>query len=161
MKFLKKIDKVLAAFGNMRALERNHVDTFTENLIQNIPGNKIAESNEGQIWTSFQNLAGYYFLNTTVLSHIKIRSTKGTKLMFCDGQNNFMITSDSDDINSNFSNISKCWITKINYIINKEQLKNIKKNNINKIKLSYKKKTLTFFGNLHTDASTLKPHLIQ
>ncbi|WP_158977061.1 hypothetical protein [Cellulophaga sp. L1A9] len=156
------MDKVLAAFGNVRALERNHVDTITEKSIQNIPGIKIAESSDGQIWTSSQNLAGYYFLNTTVLSHSNIKTTKGSKLMFCDGQSIFMISSDNDEIQSDFSNISKCWITKISYIINKEQLKNIKKNNIKKIKLCYKKKTLVFFGNLHNkDLSVLTPRLIQ
>jgi len=34
----KKIDKVLAALGNMKAMERLHVDTFTEDKIKNIKG---------------------------------------------------------------------------------------------------------------------------
>ncbi len=162
MNFFKKMDKVLAAFGNVRALERKHVDTFTENKIQNIPGHKIAESTEGQVWASFQNLAGYYFLNTTILSHSNIKTAKGSQLVFCDGKSYFVITSDTEEIRSDFSNISKCWITKINYVLNKEQLKNIKRNNIKNIKLIYRKKTLVFFGNLHLkDLSVLTPRLIQ
>mgnify|MGYP003642168719 FL=1 len=57
MKIFKAIDKVLARFGNIKAMERNHVDTFTENLITSIKGNKIAESKFGQIYISYQNLA--------------------------------------------------------------------------------------------------------
>lgn len=59
MSIFRKIDKVLGAFGNIKAMERTHVDTYTENLIENIKGHKIAESVDGQLWADFQELAGF------------------------------------------------------------------------------------------------------
>ena len=34
----EKIDKILAAFGNIRAMERLHVDDHTEDIIKSIDG---------------------------------------------------------------------------------------------------------------------------
>ena len=68
MDILKSIDKILATFGNPRAMQRTHVDTYTEDRIKNISGVKIAESREGQFWITFQELNGYLFMNATILS---------------------------------------------------------------------------------------------
>lgn len=45
--YFKTKDKILAALGNMRAMRRLHVDTYTEEKIKNISGVKIAESKKG------------------------------------------------------------------------------------------------------------------
>ena len=58
-------------------MERTHVDTYTENKIENIEGEKIAESEYGELWISFQELGGYNFLNTTILSGTNIKTLKG------------------------------------------------------------------------------------
>ncbi len=43
MKIFKIIDQILADFGNIKALQRTYVDTYTENKIKNIEGDKIAD----------------------------------------------------------------------------------------------------------------------
>jgi hypothetical protein len=34
----KKVDQVLAALGNIKAMERLHVDAFTEEKLENVGG---------------------------------------------------------------------------------------------------------------------------
>ena len=53
MNIFRKKDEILAALGNVRAMQRLHVDTYTEERIKNISGTKIAESKQGQFWVNF------------------------------------------------------------------------------------------------------------
>ncbi len=143
MKLLKTIDKVLAAFGNIKAMERTHVDTYTEGLIAKIKGEKIAESEYGQLFVSFQNLANYEFLNATILSGSNIKTFNGSSLIFVNDGKETIFLSDTKEIESNYSNISNRWLTKISFIINNNNDKKmILKRKFDKVYLNYKKKSL-------------------
>ncbi len=142
MKLFKTIDKVLASFGNIKAMERTHVDTFTENLIKNIKGKKIAESEFGQLFITYQILSNYEFLNVSVLSGTNIKTTKGCKLVFESQNDRIAIVSDTKEIESDFSNVSNRYLTKISFIINNDQKKMVSNGNFNKVFLNYKKKSL-------------------
>lgn len=143
MSVLRSIDKVLAAFGNIKAMERTHDDTFTENLISEIKAEKIAESSFGQIYASFQNLADYEFLNITVLSATNIKTFKGSSLVFkADNKKDIIILSDTQEIESDYSNVSKRWLTKISFIVEPEEKKMIEAKKFDKVLLNFKKKTL-------------------
>lgn len=142
MKLLKSFDKLLAAFGNIRAMERNHVDTFTEGLISNIKGDKIAESDYGQLFVSFQSLANYEFLNATILSGTNVKTFKGSSLVFdIDGQE-LVLLSDTQEIESDYSNVSKRWLTKISFVINEDDKKMMLEKNFSSVLFKFKKKTL-------------------
>ena len=58
-------------------MERLHVDTFTEDKINNIEGDKIAESREGQLYCGATELNGYLFLETIMLSGVNIKTFNG------------------------------------------------------------------------------------
>ena len=145
MKIFKTVDKILAGFGNIRAMERTHVDTYTENKIENIEGEKIAESENGELWISFQELGGYNFLNTTILSGINIKTLKGGKLFFL-GNNNedFILDTDSTQLESDFSNVSNRWITNISYSVNEENIDFIKEKKFSQLRFEFKKKAINF-----------------
>lgn len=140
----KKIDKVLASLGNIRAMERLHVDTFTENLIENIPGDLIAESSEGQLFVGIQELNGYYFLETTLLSSIGIKTQKGGNLSFTGGKSSFDIKSDTQEIKSEYSNVSRRYMTDISFEVTKNEIKRIVQGDFKEVGFTFKKKSLTF-----------------
>ena len=68
MALFKKVDRVLAALGNMKAMERLHIDTVTEEKMENVGGEKIAESDQGVLFGGIEELNGYLFLETILLS---------------------------------------------------------------------------------------------
>jgi hypothetical protein len=142
MKLFKIIDKVLASFGNIRAMERTHVDTFTEDLIKKIKGKKIAESAFGQLFVSYQSLSDFEFLNVSVLSGTNIKTTKGCDLMFESKGEKIIIPSDTKEIESDFSNVSNRYLTKISFIIEETDKQMISNGNFEKVFLNYKKKSL-------------------
>lgn len=143
MSIFRKIDKVLGAFGNIRALERTHVDTFTENLITNIKGQKIAESVDGQLWADFQELAGFDFLEATILSRTNIRTLKGGKLIF-NGPTPFTLDSDITEIESDYSNVSNRWMTKVSFVVTKNDINQIQLKESTEVRFEYKKNDILF-----------------
>ncbi len=142
MKLFKTIDKVLAGFGNPRAMQRNHVDTYTENLIQNVKGEKIAASEFGQLFVTNQHLNGYDFLNVSLISAINIKSTKGCILVFEEKGKETIIQSDTLEIESDFSNVSNRYLTKMSFILDYANKKMIEEKRYEKVKLVFKKKSL-------------------
>ena len=77
---IKKIDKLLAAFGNIRAMERLHVDDYTEDIIKSIEATPFAISNNNVIYAATKELGGYYYFKTTVVGSFHIKTFKGATL---------------------------------------------------------------------------------
>ncbi|WP_438422826.1 hypothetical protein [Aquimarina macrocephali] len=140
---LKKVDKVLAALGNIKAMERLHVDTFTENMISDIDGDKIAESREGQLYITIEELNGYLFLETVILSGINIKTFKGGTLTFFGVEEDFVLKSDTKEIESDYSNVSNRFITKITFDINQKEIERIENRDYKGVRFDFKKKSLT------------------
>ena len=140
MSLFKKIDQILAGFGNMKAMQRTHVDTYTENLIENISGEKIAESPYGQLFIEFQELNGYHFMNTHVLSGTNIKTFTGGKLIFSNDTETFILSSDTQEIESDFSNVSNRYMTFVSYIVEPSEIKKIRSRTFDQITFQYKKK---------------------
>ena len=132
----------MAAFGNIRAMERTHVDTYTEELISKISGIKIAESEYGQLFVSFQSLAGYEFLNINILSGSNIKSINGCSLVVVSNKKEIIFLSDTQEIESDYSNVSNRWLTKISFVINDEDKKMFIDKNFETVSVRYRKKLL-------------------
>ena len=145
MSLFNKIDQVLARFGNMKAMQRTHVDTYTECLIENVAGEQYGISDYGELWISYQELAGYYFINTSIISATDIKTNKGASLEFLDSESKgVLVNSDDHMIESDFSNVSNRWLTKINYCVDEDQLKFIQNKEYSLVKFKFKKAQLVF-----------------
>lgn len=142
MALFKKVDKVLAALGNVKALERLHADTSTDEKIENIGGSKLAESDEGMVYGGIDDLNGYLFLETVFLSRISLKTLKGATLSFI-GKSDFKLTSDTQEIESDFSKVSNRFMTKISFDISENEIHQIKDKKYEKVILEVKKKSLT------------------
>ncbi|WP_237274618.1 hypothetical protein [Tenacibaculum ovolyticum] len=142
MNIFRKKDEILASLGNMRAMKRLHVDTFTENKIKNVSGIKIAESKEGQFWVEFQELNEVLFMNSTILSRIDLKTFKGAKITLLTEDYEIEINSDERTIESDFSNVSNTWITKVSFIIDLKERKIIEERNFEELEYKFKKETL-------------------
>ena len=142
MNILRKKDEILAALGNMRAMKKLHVDTYTENKIKNISGIKIAESKEGQFWIEFQELNGTLFMNSTILSRIELKTFKGAKIILLTDEYEIEINSDEKTIESDFSNISNTWITRVSFIIEQKERDLIENRKFEELEYIFKKTAL-------------------
>lgn len=142
MSLFKKLDKVLATFGNKSSIERLDGDEVTESYIQNIGGDKIATSEDVEIHAGIDELNGYLFLETLMLSRVNIKSKNGATLNF-EGQTSFKLSSDTQEIKSEFSSASNRFMTKVSFDITEKEIKHIKNGKYDTVTLTFKKKSLT------------------
>lgn len=113
MNLFKKLDLLLGSFGNLEAMERNHVDVYTENRIKATVGEKIAFSKTGGIWIEYQELAGFNFMNCTFITQKSMKTLKGCSLHFLCNESVLELNSDTLEIESDYSNVSNRWISHV------------------------------------------------
>ena len=142
MKF--SIDNILAAFGNIRAMERTHVDNYTEDIINSIEDEAFAVSEENVLYASTKELGGYYYVITIIVGAFKIKTKKGAMLSI-EGENfNLDLKSDMEEFESDHSNVSNRFITRIDFQIEKEDTEKFNKARIKSLQLMAKKQTILF-----------------
>ncbi|MBZ0326003.1 MAG: hypothetical protein K8F54_00225 [Altibacter sp.] len=144
MGFLRKVDKVLAAMGNSRAMERLHVDKVTEAKSIEIEGTALASSEQGQLFGGIQELNGYLFLETVIVSGTKIKTFDGGRLTFISDTGNFELPSDTQEIDSEYSNVSRRFMTQISFDITEAEIERIKNKDFTEVHFDWKKKSLRF-----------------
>jgi len=142
MKF--SIDKILAGFGNIRAMERTHVDNFTEDIIKSIKDKAYAISEQNVLYASDKELGGYFYFKTIIVGSFKIKTIKGAKLNVIADDFNLELKTDMDEFESDYSNVSNRYITRIDFQIEEEDISKLKQSNIKNIQLVTKKITLDF-----------------
>ncbi|SEK86630.1 hypothetical protein SAMN04487910_1336 [Aquimarina amphilecti] len=144
MSLKHSILKVQAALGNVRAMEKLHVDTHTEDIIVKVEGTQFATSQLNEIYMDVVELAGYYYVKTIVLGSFHIKTWKGANLLINGNDFELNLVSDMQEIESDFSNVSNRSITQIDFIIEEKDINKIEQSRINKITISSKKKTAYF-----------------
>ncbi|WP_299243680.1 hypothetical protein [uncultured Aquimarina sp.] len=144
MSLKHSILKVQAALGNVRAMEKLHVDTYTEDIIIKVEGTRFASSELNEIYMDVVELAGYYYIKTIILGSFHIKTWKGANLLIKGRNFELNLVSDMQEIESDFSNVSNRSVTQIDFIIEEQDIDKIEKSQINKITISSKKKTAHF-----------------
>ena len=142
MKF--KLNKILGAFGNTRSLEPTHDDNYIKDIIKSIDEEAFAVSEQNVLFAKVSELGGYYYVITIVVGRFKIKTKNGGNLSI-EGKNfNLILNSDMDEFESNHSNVSNSFITRIDFQIEKEDVSKFDKKSITSLKLSAKKQAISF-----------------
>lgn len=144
MSLKRSILKVQAALGNIRAMEKLHVDTHTENIIIQVNGTKFAQSSSNEIYMDIVELAGYYYVKTIIIGSFHIKTWKGAELLILGKDFELNLASDMQEIESDFSNVSNKSITQVDFVIEEQDIHKIDRSVIEKITVSSKKKTAHF-----------------
>jgi len=142
MKF--KLDNLLAAFGNMRAMERTHVDNYTEDIINSIDQEAFAVSEQNVLYANTKELGGYYYLITIVVGAFKIKTMKGAILNITGKDFKLELKSDMEEFESDHSNVSNRYVTRIDFIIEEDDVSKINTSLINTLTLKAKKQVIGF-----------------
>ena len=142
MKF--KLNKILSAFGNTPSLEPTHDDNYIKDIIKSIDEEAFAVSEQNVLFAKVSELGGYYYVITIVVGRFKIKTKNGGNLRI-EGKNfNLILNSDMDECESNHSNSSNSFITRIDFQIEKEDVSKFDKKSITSLKLSAKKQEVIF-----------------
>ncbi|MDA9341380.1 hypothetical protein N9Q84_00205 [Flavobacteriaceae bacterium] len=144
MSFLKNISSALASIGKQK--RKNYLENITddENKSEELEGDKIGTSKDGQLNVGIQELSGYLFLETFILSNVIIKTFNGAKLTFISENDEFILVSDTQEIKSDLAGNSFKYVTQISFDITEEGVERIKNGGFSKIKLDFKRKSLLF-----------------
>ena len=142
MKF--KLNKILSAFGNTPSLEPTHDDNYIKDIIKSIDEEAFAVSEQNVLFAKVSELGGYYYVITIVVGRFKIKTKNGGNLSIEGKKFNLILNSDMDEFESNHSNSSNSFITRIDFQIEKEDVSKFDKKNITSLKLSAKKQEVIF-----------------
>ena len=142
MKF--KLNKILGAFGNTRSSEPTDDDNYIKDIIKSVDEEAFAVSEQNVLFAKVSELGGYYYVITIVVGTFKIKTNKGANLSI-EGENfNLILNSDMDEFESDHSNVSNRFITRIDFQIEKEDVSKFDKKTIISLKLSAKKQEVIF-----------------
>jgi len=144
MKF--SFDKVLAAFGNISAIERTHVDEFTEEKINlfSIRNEAFAISKSNVLFAETKELGGFYYLKTIIVGAFRIKTIKGATLKIIGNDFELNLKTDMDEFESEYSNISNRNITRIDFQIVENDVSKINKTLVETLELKAKKNQILF-----------------
>jgi len=142
MKF--KLNKILSAFGNAPSLEPTHDDNYIKDIIKSIDEEAFAVSEQNVLFAKVSELGGYYYVITIVVGRFKIKTKNGGNLSIEGKKFNLILNSDMDEFESNHSNVSNSFITRIDFQIEKEDVSKFDKKSITSLKLSAKKQEVIF-----------------
>jgi hypothetical protein len=144
MSFLNNISKAIASIGNNKT--KNNLDNKATDEIssEELEGEKIGASKDGQLNVGIQELSGYLFLETFILSNVIIKTFNGAKLTLIGDKDEFILVSDTQEIKSDLAGNSFKYVTQISFDITEEGIERIKNGDYSKIKLDFKRKSLLF-----------------
>ena len=138
------LKKIVTKLGGVDTSEKNHVDSYTENQIFTVEGEQIASIENGGIWMELQELADYHFMNCIVIGKTKFKTFDGCELIFTVNNESLTLASDSQEIESDFSNVSNRWITRISFDITHQNIEMITNKSANSVNLKFKKNSELF-----------------
>ena len=138
MAFFKKV----AALVSNTNRELQPIDPKIEEEMNTIFGKRIAESPEAILYGGIDDLNGYLFLEIVLVSPVNIKTFNGATLSFS-GPTDFELKSDTQEIESEFSNVSNRFMTRISFDITQPEIKLIKEKQYEKVVFRCKKKSLT------------------
>ena len=144
MSFLNNISKAIASIGNNKT--KNNLDNKATDEIssEELEGEKIGASKDGQLNVGIQELSGYLFLETFILSNVIIKTFNGAKLTLIGDKDEFILVSDTQEIKSDLAGNFFKYVTQISFDITEEGVERIKNGDYSKIKLDFKQKSLLF-----------------
>lgn len=142
MKF--SLTKLRAALGDIKAMEKLHVDTYTEDIINEIENEPFAISETNVMYAGMSELAGYHYFNTVIVGSFNIKTHKGAQLKIVGDDFELKLNSDMVELESDVSNVSNRSMTKIDFEMEAEDLPKIVKSKIKSLEVSAKKERLIF-----------------
>lgn len=138
------ITRLKAAFGNPKTMEKQHVDNYTEDIIKSIDNEPFAVSEQNVMYAGTNELGGYYYLQTVIVGAFKIKTVKGAQLKIIYNNEELVLESDMVELESDSSNVSNRYITKIDFILNESDLPKLDKSLVKNLILTSQKSKIVF-----------------
>ena len=140
MKF--SLSKLKKAFETSQSKASPQEQNFTDELIKSIEQKPFAISNDNVCYASANELAGYYYLQTVIVGKFRIKTFEGAQLKVMGTDVELNLESDMRELESELYNIPKSYMTRMDFILNENDLPKIDRSKIHRLILTAKKQNL-------------------
>jgi len=138
----------MGLFGNLFGDKENKVDVADEDYINSIikssDNTPLALSNSSVMYVGYNELGGYYYLQTFIVGRLKVKTKTGAKLEIIGNNYTLNLHSDMPELESDPANPLEGYVTKIDFQIEKADVDKIKRSNIKRLTLFIKKTEVLF-----------------
>lgn len=141
MKF--SLSKLFGASENEADNNAQLSDDFVNAIIKDIDHIPYAKSKTNVLYAGANELGGYLYFQTILVGHFKIKTKKGAELEFISDQQTLTLKSDMDEFESDHTDVKNRLITKIDFEIDKAQLKTFDATTFKSVVLKTAKKSIT------------------
>ena len=138
----KGLNKLFASLGSVKAMEKLSATSDNESLVQPVDGDKIGQSKDGQLFVAYQEMQGYLFMETLFVANKNIKSFSGAQLFFKSANGDFTLSSDSKEIECEFSNELNRFVSEITFDILEEQITRITARDLESVTFQSRKKKI-------------------
>jgi len=136
--------KLLNTFGNKGIKEQELDNNNVEAIMSSIEDQHFAVSDQNVMYAAINELGGYYYLKTIIVGAFKIKTMKGATLSIKSDDLELDLVTDMDEFESEHTNISKRYVTRIDFQVNEEDVPKIDPSKLNSLELKAKKHSITF-----------------
>jgi len=136
--------KLLNTFGNKGIKEQELDNNNVEAIMSSIEDQHFAVSDQNVMYAAINELGGYYYLKTIIVGAFKIKTMKGATLSIKSDDLELDLVTDMDEFESEHTNISKRYVTRIDFQVNEEDVPKIDPSKLNSLELKAKKHSIIF-----------------
>ncbi|OIQ28370.1 MAG: hypothetical protein BM564_09885 [Bacteroidetes bacterium MedPE-SWsnd-G2] len=141
MKFSLK--KLFGDSENQSENEAQLSDDFVNAIIKDIDHVPYAKSKTNVLYAGANELGGYLYFQTIVVGQFKLKTKKGAELELISDKKTLTLKADMDEFESDHTDVKNRYITKIDFEIDKAQLKTFDATTFKSVNLKTGKKTIS------------------
>lgn len=142
MKF--SLNSIKAAFNKKQVSNESLDAVFLEKIMAPIEDKPFATSNKNIMFAGINELAGYYYFKVIIVGKLKIKTFKGIEITINCKDFEMTLTSNMDELKSDFGEVPGSFITAIDFDIEKKQIEKINKSKIQSLRIISKKQDVLF-----------------
>jgi len=131
-------------FGGKKNEDNIANDNYIETIIKSSVNVPLALSTDSVMYVGYNELGGYYYLQTFIVGRLKVKTKTGAKLEVVGNNYSLNLNSDMPELESNPAHPLEGYVTKIDFEIDKNDVDKIKRSNVKTLSLFIKKEKHVF-----------------
>jgi hypothetical protein len=119
-------------------------DKYIETIIKSSEDVPLGISNNNLIYVGYNELGGYYYLQTFIIGRLKIKTKTGAKISIEGNDYTLELNSDMSELESEPASPLDAYVTRIDFEIEKTTVEKLKRSTMKQLTLTIKKKEVVF-----------------
>ncbi|WP_452231424.1 hypothetical protein [Lacinutrix sp. MEBiC02595] len=131
-------------FGGTKKEDKLEDDKYMESLMKSSEDVPLGISSNNLIYAGYNELGGYYYLQTFIIGRLKSKTKNGAKIVIEGNDYSLELHSDMPELESEPASPLDGYVTKIDFEIEKNTVEKLKRSTMKQLTLTIKKKEVVF-----------------